>query len=395
MTRISTSDDGSREAAGEPDPVPDGIGHTNASDGLLAARQGDIQTESGVCVISTYEDAQRILADSRIRRLLESRPEHDPMVANELPRFIAVASGRRPCQALRSELEDTARELIHHIRDRGRADLIDEFVSPIVYTALFTIVGIPAIQRDAIRLWCDSVPHEPEVYSAPGPHWAALRVHLDGLLHATHPTDSTDLCAQLAAAIDRGKLTVDQAIRGAGITLIQGYPATTRLISDLLLALLIDPDKRSYLQQHPDQAPPAVEEMLRYSTPDFHAALRRTPIPITVGALSIPAGAVIDVQLGAANRDPAQFSQPDLVDFSRTEKHHLAFGHGHRYCPGATLARLEATIAATSLLPYLENLRLAIEPHEIRWSRTRKAMIAIIDALPVIWTATDDDSSRP
>lgn len=388
MTRMSTSDDSSREAMGKHDSVPEGIGHANAPAGSLAARQGDIQAESGVCVISTYEGALHILADSRIRRLLESRPEHDPMVADELPRFIAVASGRRPCQALRSELEDTAQNLIQHIRDQGRADLIDEFVSPIVYTALFTIVGIPVGQRDAIRQWCDSVPREPEVYSAPGPHWAALHAHLDGLLHTTHPKDSTDLCAQLAAAVDRGELTIDQAIRGAGITLIQGYPATTRLVSDLLLALLIDPDKRRYLQQHPDQVPAAVEEMLRYSTPDFHAALRRTPIPVTVGDVSIPAGAVIDVQLGAANRDPAQFSQPDLVDFSRTDKHHLAFGHGHRYCPGATLARLEATIAATSLLPYLEHLRLAIEPHEIRWSRTRKAMIAILDALPIIWTAS-------
>jgi cytochrome P450 len=107
-----------------------------------------------------------------------------------------------------------------------------------------------------------------------------------------------------------------------------------------------------------------------------------------VGEVSIPAGAVVDVQLGAANRDPAQFSQPNLVDFSRTDNHHLAFGHGHRYCPGATLARLEATVAATSLLPYIERLQLAIEPHEIRWSRTRRAMIAIIDALPIIWTTS-------
>ncbi|GIH03936.1 cytochrome P450 [Rhizocola hellebori] len=369
MTRISTSDDSSREAAS------------------LAARQGDSQAEPGVCVVSTYEGALHILGDSRIRRLLESRPEHDPMVADELPRFIGVASGKRPCQALRSELEDTAQNLIEDLRTQGRADLIDEFVSPIVYTALFTIVGIPVGQRDAIRQWCDSIPREPEVYSAPGPHWEALRAHLHGLLHSTHPEGSTSLCAQLAAAIASGELTFDQAIRGAGITLIQGYPATTRLISDLLLALLIDPDKRGYLQQHPDRVPAAVEEMLRYSTPDFHAALRRTPIPVTVGEVSIPEGAVIDVQLGAANRDPAQFSQPNLVDFSRTDKHHLAFGHGHRYCPGATLARLEATIAATSLLPHLHDLQLAIEPHEIRWSRNRKAMIAIIDALPIIWTA--------
>ncbi|HZM84176.1 MAG TPA: cytochrome P450 [Candidatus Limnocylindrales bacterium] len=373
---------------GKHDTAPAGIGHANAPVGSLAARQGDIQAESEVCVISTYEGALHILADSRIRRLLESRPEHDPMVADELPRFIAVASGRRPCQALRSELEDTAQNLIHHIRNRARADLIDEFVSPFVYTALFAIVGIPAGQRDAIRQWCDSVPREPEVYSAPGPHWTALHAHLDGLLHTAHPKGSTDLCAQLAASLDRGELTIDQAIRGAGITLIQGYPATTRLISDLLLALLIDPDKRRYLQQHPDRVPAAVEEMLRYSTPDFHAALRQTPIPVTVGDVSVPAGAVIDVQLGAANRDPARFSQPDLVDFSRTDTHHLAFGHGHRYCPGATLARLEATIAATSLLPYFEHLRLAIGPDEIRWSRTRKAMIAILDALPIIWTAS-------
>jgi cytochrome P450 len=309
------------------------------------------------------------------------------MVADPLPRFIAVASGRRPCQALRSELEHTAENLIHEIRKQGRADLIDEFVSPFVYTALFTIVGIPAGQRAAMRHWCDSVPREPEVYSAPGPQWTALHDLLDGLLHAAHPEGATDLCAQLAAAVDRGELTADQAVRGAGITLIQGYPATTRLISDLLLALLIDPDKRRHLQQHPDQVPASMEEMLRYSTPDFHAALRRTPIPVTVGDVSIPADAVIDVQLGAANRDPARYSQPDLLDFTRADKQHLAFGHGHRYCPGATLARLEATIAVTSLLPHLQQLRLAIEPDEIRWTRTRRAMIAILDALPVIWTA--------
>lgn len=243
MTRISASEDSSHAAVDKHDSVQAEIGTTSLV-GPLAARQGDIEVESGVCVISTYEEALHILGDSRIRRLLESRPEHDPMVADELPRFIAVASGRRPCQALRSELERTAEDLIHGIRARGRADLIDEFISPFVYTALFTIVGIPARQRAAVRHWCDSVPREPEVYSAPGPHWAALHGHLDGLLHAIHPEGSTDLCAQLAAALDRGELTIDQAIRGAGITLIQGYPATTRLISDLLLAMLIDPEKR-------------------------------------------------------------------------------------------------------------------------------------------------------
>ena len=185
MTRIS-SVHGSRTAV-ERDSFPAGIGHTATPVGSPAARQGDIEIEPGVCVISTYAGALQILADSRIKRLLESRPEHDPLVADPLPRFIAVASGRRPCQALRSKLEHMAENLIRDIRTRGRADLIDEFVSPFVYTALFTIVGVPTGQRAEIRHWCDSVPREPAVFSAPGPHWAALRDLLDRLLHAANP----------------------------------------------------------------------------------------------------------------------------------------------------------------------------------------------------------------
>jgi cytochrome P450 len=167
------------------------------------------------------------------------------------------------------------------------------------------------------------------------------------------------------------------------LLLDSAHSSITRLISDTLLLLLIEPDKRAVLTAEPSKVPTALEEMLRYSPPSWHAGVRRTRCPFRLGDIDVPAGTTLDVVIGEANRDPRHFRDPGRIDFDRDEAQHLAFGYGSSYCSGARLARTQAEIAIRTVLPYLDQLTLAIPVEQIEWSTRRPGYSTMLDMLPV------------
>jgi cytochrome P450 len=142
--------------------------------------------------------------------------------------------------------------------------------------------------------------------------------------------------------------------------------------------------KRAVLIAQPGKVPTALEEMLRYAPPSFHIGMRRTRCPIRLGDLEVPGDTTLDVVIGVANRDPRHFRDPGRTDFDRGEAQHLSFGYGASYCPGARLARIQAEIAIRAMLPYIENLTLAIPVGQIEWSDRRPGYGTMLEALPVI-----------
>jgi cytochrome P450 len=230
-----------------------------------------------------------------------------------------------------------------------------------------------------------------EVEDPDGPHWQSLH-QLAAPMVTTGPAGvagpagaaGQGLGRIMAAEIQAGRLTMDQAIMSLGLILLSSaHPSITRLISDTLLLLLVDPDKRAMLIAHPGKVPAALEEMLRYAPPSFHIGVRRTRCPMRLGQVEVPAGFTLDIVVGVANRDPRRFRDPGRIDFYRHEAQHLAFGYGASYCPGARLARTQAEIAIRTMLPCLEHLTLAIPVEQIEWSSRRPGYSAMLDTLPV------------
>lgn len=336
-----------------------------------------------MCVVQGYAEAIQVLTnDTEVERTTAAGTRHGQAFTG-LPRWLAQAMSRYQCEALRPGLEHLASDLAAAVMARGKADLVEEFTIPFTFSGICTAFGAPASQHAALYTWRqDAHPAVQDMEDPDGPHWQSLHQLAAPLV--TTGAAGQGLGRILAAEIQAGRLALDQAIRSLGLLLLDSAHASmTRLISDTLLLLLIDPGKRAALIAQPGKVPAALEEMLRYSPPSWHAGVRRTRCPFRLGEVEVPSGTTLDVVIGAANRDPRHFRDPGRIDFDRDEAQHLAFGYGSSYCSGARLARTQAEIAIRTMLPHLEQLTLAIPVEHIEWSNRRPGYSTMLDILPV------------
>ncbi|MGE3909911.1 MAG: cytochrome P450, partial [Chloroflexota bacterium] len=180
---------------------------------------------------------------------------------------------------------------------------------------------------------------------------------------ARHRADPGDdlICAMLAVEADGERLTEDELLSTCGLLLSAGHETTTNLIGNGLLALLRNPDQLRRLREEPALLPAAVDELCRYDSPvQFY--FRVCMADTAIGDVTIPAGSLVTVLVGAANRDDAVFSEPDRLDLERRPRNYLSFGTGAHACLGGFLARLEAEVAFGQLLELASGLSLADEP---------------------------------
>ena len=154
------------------------------------------------------------------------------------------------------------------------------------------------------------------------------------------------------------------------LLLIAGHETTVNLIASGMLALLEHPEQSERLRRDPSLVRPAVEELLRYTSPVEMATERYPREDMEIGGKTIPRGELVLAVLGSANRDDWHFEEPDSLDLARAPNRHLAFGRGGvHHCLGAPLARMEGQIALTALLRRFPGARLAITPEGLHWRR--------------------------
>ena len=234
-------------------------------------------------------------------------------------------------------------------------------------TVIGELLGIPAADRpmfqDLVRDWTAVleiltplvVDRADAAASAIGGYLADLAAH-----RRIHPAD--DLISALAAAAEAGdKLTQDELVTMAALLLAAGFETTTGLLANGLVALLAHPGQARRLRTEAELAAPAVEELLRYDSP-VQLAVRSAPVGLDVAGLPTSHGQRLVALIGAANRDPEVFSEPDELILDRAEQPPLSFGGGIHYCLGAPLARLESQIAFPALLSRFPRLALTGEP---------------------------------
>jgi cytochrome P450 len=188
--------------------------------------------------------------------------------------------------------------------------------------------------------------------------------HAAIIREASHPTEGL-INALVTAEVDGDRLSEEEVVANVIITMVGGQETTTNLIGNGVLTLLRQPDQLERLRSDPTLLVNAVEELLRFESPSQQTA-RLAPARAILGGTRIPEGDAVIAVMGAANRDPERFSDPDHLDLGREDNRHLAFGWAAHFCFGAPLARMEGQIAFETLLARFPKIALA--PDEaIEW----------------------------
>lgn len=301
----------------------------------------------------------------------------DPPQHTKLRALILRAFTPRSVANLEPRIRELSRELLDQTIERGEMDLAADFSIPLPMMVIAEMLGIPVADRPQFRRWGDVLLNM--IYTVTGGEEAARAVRAFGAASAeasdyltrqlaerrAQPKD--DLLTRLVQAeVDGERLTEKEILNFFQLLLLAGSETTTNLINNALLCFIDNPDQLTRLLAAPDLLPSAIEEVLRYRSP-LQAVFRQTTCEVEMHGQVIPAGKLVLVMIGSANRDPRQFRDAGLFDITRDPNPHLAFGHGVHFCLGAALARLEARIALADILERVKGFQLASnEPWEPR-----------------------------
>jgi cytochrome P450 len=313
------------------------------------------------------------LAPASFRPLLEFRANSminsDPPKHTRLRGLVSKAFTSRAVDAMTDRIQRLVNGFLDAAAPRRDMDVIADLAYPLPVTVIAEMLGVPPADRDRFKHWSDEMAllagggGSPADLSLDEYHRIATafqelmdyfaRVVSD---RRTHPQD--DLLTALAKAEEAGvRLSADELYANAVLLLVAGNETTTNLIGNGVLALLRHPDQLARVSAEPAIVASAIEEIVRYDGPvQFTGRLLKDDL--TVGGKKLGAGQSVVLLLGAANRDPDQFSDPDRFDVGRVDNKHLAFGLGSHYCLGAQLARLEGRIAIQTLVRRMPGLRL-------------------------------------
>ncbi|WP_342211071.1 MULTISPECIES: cytochrome P450 family protein [unclassified Streptomyces] len=372
-------------------------------------------------LVTRYADARQALADSR----LSKNPAHhakdaqgrsktgipgersanlmthllniDPPDHTRLRRLVSKAFTPRTIAAFGPRVQDLADRLIDDFAAKGEADLIHDFAFPLPIYAICDLLGVPAEDQDDFRDWAGMM-----IRHGGGPRGGVarsvkkIRAYLAELIHRTRKNPGDNLISGLIRASDHGEhLTENEAAAMCFVILFAGFETTINLIGNSAHAFFRNPPQRVVFQNAVQRGDDrlldtAIEELLRFDGPVELATWRYATEPLRIGGTQIREGDPVLVVLAAADRDPARFSEPDSLDLSRRDNQHLGYGHGIHYCLGAPLARLEGRTALETLFRRLPDVRLSVEPGDLRW---RGGLIMRgLRTLPVEFTAV---SPRP
>jgi len=314
-------------------------------------------------------------------------PNTDPPEHTRVRGLVNKAFSARVVEGMRPRVQQIVDDLLDQAKGGGGMEVIGSFAYPLPAIVIAETLGVPAEDRDRFKAWSDDIvafhgtgrPHSETIMKST----AALletKAWLLRLIEARRKQPEDDLISALVAAEERGDMLSETELVATCITLLTaGHETTTGLVGNGLLALLRHPDQLRKLRENPALIGTAVEEFLRFDT-SFLRAWRLTAEDVEIGGKQIPKGQTLSLMLGAANRDPAQFEDPDRLDITRDPNLHTSFGWGIHFCAGAPLARREAEIAFTTLLHRFPHLKL--DEEGVEWQQNNT--FHNLKSLPVI-----------
>ena len=292
----------------------------------------------------------------------------DPPQHERLRRLVQKAFAPALIADMRTHIQSIVDDLLDTIREKGRMDVINDYAYWLPSTVIAKMLGVPLQMRSQFNQWVDVINTflgsrrpDPDDGRKAQAKLLELLDYFRRLLseRRRHPQD--DLVSRLAAAEDGGDRFSEAEILATCQTLLTaGYETTMGLIGNGLLCLMRNPDQLEKLKANPSLIKNAIEEFVRYESP-VQRMLRVAAEDIDLDGKQIRQGQLVAAMIGAANRDPAQFSDPDRLDIARRDNNHIAFGNGIHHCLGAPLARLEGEIAINTLLSRCPDLQCTEE----------------------------------
>ncbi|WP_229370813.1 cytochrome P450 [Umezawaea beigongshangensis] len=307
----------------------------------------------------------------------------------EHTRYRGLLTGRftvRRMRQLTARVEQiTAEHLEEMARNGSPTDLVTAFAQPVPALVICELLGAPESDRPFFLEHTATFNDVNATAEQQMASFAAIGGFLHELVLAKRRTPTDDLLGDLVGGdvtsgdLDSGDLTDEELTNIAVLLLGAGLDTTSNMLSLGTFALLSDPGQVAALHADPDRA---VEELLRYLS--IAPVLTRAALEdVVVEGQLVRAGQTVTLQVGAANRDPARFPDPDALDLTRRATGHLAFGHGVHQCLGQQLARVEMRVALPALFARFPGLRLAVEPGEV--PLRSDVDILGVQRLPVAW----------
>jgi len=307
----------------------------------------------------------------------------DPPDHTRLRSLVSRAFTPRVVEAMRPHIQEIVNELLDRVEGARGMDVIEDLAYPLPVRVICEMLGVPLADQDVFKEWSADIarsldasilPATSEVITRGQVSGDAIREYFRSLIAVRRKEPRQDLLSALIAAEEQGdKLSEPELVATCVLLLIAGHETTVNLIGNGFLALLRHPDQMRALADDPALIQTGIEELLRFDGPVQRTG-RMTLADVEIGGRPIPKGSIVAAVIGAANRDPAQFADPDRLDVTRRENRHIAFGFGIHFCLGAPLARIEGQVAIGTLLRRQRALKLVSDTPEWRESSVLRGL---------------------
>jgi cytochrome P450 len=296
---------------------------------------------------------------------------NDPPAHTRVRRLIMGALSPRAIAAMEGDLIALVDRLLDALAAKGSVELIGDFASAIPVEVIGNLLDVPHDEREPLRDWSLAILGalepviSPEVFARGNAAVKEFLSYLEILVERRREKPGNpdrDVLTRLIQGEDNGeRLTEKELLHNCIFLLNAGHETTTNLIGNALVALSQHPAQKQRLIEHPEMIKTAVEEVLRFESSN-QLGNRMTTDKIELGGIQLAAGTPVTLCIGAANRDPAQFTDPENLDIGRTPNRHLAFATGAHQCAGMALARLEGAIAISRFLARFPDYALTGAP---------------------------------
>ncbi|SMD26063.1 cytochrome P450 [Kibdelosporangium aridum] len=358
--------------------------------GHRPAKTVEFAEQTGFWTVSGYSETHQILSDpvtyaSDIGRFFPQGDTNDPLVKQltegnilqmdgaahrDRRRVVSRAFTPKIVAAMEPRIAKLAGDLVDGLVGRDEFDFVSEVAYPLPISVIAELLGVPVSDRDLFVYWADKLLESKNIYHEAEPSqdvqaasMAALREFVPMVDYLNQHTAERrrqpreDLLTMLVQAD-----MPDNEITHFGILLLfAGHVTTTLLLASTIMCLDRYPDVARQVREDRSLIPGLIEESLRFVSP-VPAIFRATAVDTEIGGHAVPADQLLMLALGAVNRDPRQFADPEVFDITRDPNPHLAFGRGAHFCLGAPLARLEGRIAMNILFDRLGDLRIETPP---------------------------------
>lgn len=361
-----------------------------------------VRTQAGdeAWLVTRHDEVRALFADERLGRS-HPKPESAAKVTNsavlggasgnydtedadhtQMRAMLVPAFSPRRMRAMKPLVERIVEELLDAMQRRQPpVDLHTALAVPLPVLVICDLLGVPYADRDHFRALSDAASDTVDgKRSANG--WQGLTEYMSGMIAGKREKPGDDLISDMIAA--HGDRVDDESLAGLGAGLLfAGHETTLARISFGTVLLLTNPEQRAKALSEDEGLSATVEEILRRSTNDGGGLPRYARADIEIGGVTIKAGEAVLLSLAGANHDERAFAEPQRFDIGRGSNQHVAFGHGARYCIGASLARLELQVVFAALLRRFPTLRLAVPVEDLRL-RTGRIGGGLVE-VPVAW----------